>query len=68
MDNVEEMGSYLTEVRNTDKLNHLPRVVTVHDVKTQASQSGESFQLILIEEFADCGSLDNEIKSRAKRG
>lgn len=32
MESVEEMGSFLTEVRNTDKLAHLPRVVTVHDV------------------------------------
>ena len=33
MESVEEMGSFFTEVRNTDKLAHLPRVVTVHDVQ-----------------------------------
>ena len=64
VDNFQQMRAKLEEVRFVDKLSHIPRIVIIHDVIPQESHTGAGFDIVLIQEFADAGSLEKEIRKR----
>ena len=55
----------MAEVMSSLRMVHIPRTINVHDIKQYPSRSGIGTDVCIIMEYAEGGSLEDEIRKRA---